>query len=393
MLSRVLWLKILKRYRRNILFMDANTTVACNVKRCFFIGLGIGTGITVSAYIAKKLHEQSNNNELVLALNRVTHEIKELRVSIIQHFERTASAFSNEEALTSTKRKYKQTKMQQEVLDRESEVLPEEESSSDDDFYDLLDDDEIEEDQSNESESLQHRSVLNFDELIKKCDELSEDETAANNEKEIAILEDLLKRHPDNVEVLMRFTRAYKCKANLAESNEGRKEAAYKGMEYGKKAVEISEDHPKAQKWYGIVLGIAAGVAPLTEKIGLAHSYRKHISRAIELNPDDSTNYHLLGRWCFEVASLSWWERQAAATLIAEPPTSSYEEALSLFEQAQQLGFTSPKTNAFYIGKCHQNLGDIEKAKEWWRKSLELPVKDYDDRTVHDEATIIMQTL
>ena len=154
MLSRVLWLKVLKRYRRNILGMDANTTVACSVKRCFFIGLGIGTGIAVSAYIAKKLHEQSNNNELVLALDRVTDEIKELRVSMIQHFERTASAFSNEQALTSTKKKYKQTNIQQEVLNRESEALPGEErleSSSDDDFYDLTDE-EIEEDESNENE-------------------------------------------------------------------------------------------------------------------------------------------------------------------------------------------------------------------------------------------------
>ena len=32
----------------------------------------------------------------------------------------------------------------------------------------------------------------------------------------------------------------------------------------------------------------------------------------------------------------------------------------------------------FVMFQCHQNLGDIEKAKEWWRKSLELPVKDYD---------------
>jgi hypothetical protein len=38
-------------------------------------------------------------------------------------------------------------------------------------------------------------------------------------------------QHPDNVEVLLRFARAYKCKANLAaDDNEGRKEAAYKGL-------------------------------------------------------------------------------------------------------------------------------------------------------------------
>jgi uncharacterized membrane-anchored protein YhcB (DUF1043 family) len=144
MLSRVLWLKILRRYRRNILGMDANSSLPSNVKRCFFIGLGVGTGVVVTAYVAKKLHERSNNRELVLALNQVTNEIKELRMSMVQHFQRTASAFSNEQALTSTRRKYRRTDSKQELLNRE-----EEESSSDDYFFDLIDD-EIEEDQSNQ---------------------------------------------------------------------------------------------------------------------------------------------------------------------------------------------------------------------------------------------------
>lgn len=390
MFSRVLWRKVLKRYKK-ILGMEANTSLPSNVKRCFFIGLGLGTGLVASAYVAKKLYEQNNSRELVFALNQVTNEIKELRVSMVHHFERTASEFSNEQVLTSVKRRYRLGNVQQQVL-RENETLPQDDSSSEDDFFDLLDE-EIDIEQSNESESLQDRSILNFDELIKKCDKLAENEILADNEREIGILEDLLTRNTENVEVLMRCTRAYKAKANLAEDEEGRKEAVYKGMEYGERAVEISEDHPTAQKWFGVVLGMAAGMAPLMEQIPLAHKFRKHVKKAIELNPDDSTNYHLLGRWCFEIASLPWWKRQAAATLIAEPPTSSYEEALSLFEQAEELGFTGPKSNRLFIGKCHQSLGDVEKAKEWLTKSLELPVKDYDDRTAHEEATEIMQTL
>jgi hypothetical protein len=42
--------------------------------------------------------------------------------------------------------------------------------------------------------SLQDRSILNFDELIKKCDKLAENEILADNEREIGILEDLLTR-------------------------------------------------------------------------------------------------------------------------------------------------------------------------------------------------------
>jgi hypothetical protein len=37
------------------------------------------------------------------------------------------------------------------------------------------------------------------------------------------------------------------------------------------------------------------------------------------------------------------------------------------------------KNSLYFIPlQCHQSLGDVEKAKEWLTKSLELPVKDYD---------------
>ena len=163
MLSRVLWLKILKRYKR-ILSMDANTSLTSNIRNGFFIGLGIGTGIAISAYIAKKFHQQSDSRELVLALNQVKNEIKELRVSMVHHFERTASAFSNEQALTSAKVRYRRGDIQHEVLSKQSEALQDEESSSDDDFFDLLDD-ETEQEQSYENERYINLFLLNYIEI------------------------------------------------------------------------------------------------------------------------------------------------------------------------------------------------------------------------------------
>jgi hypothetical protein len=34
----------------------------------------------------------------------------------------------------------------------------------------------------------------------------------------------------------------------------------------------------------------------------------------------DGTLEHLLGRWCFRIAAISWLERKLAATLISELP-------------------------------------------------------------------------
>ena len=118
--------------------METSNSLPSTAKRCFFIGLGIGTGVAVGAYVAKKISDQNSNREVVLALNQVTNEIKELRVSMVQHFERTASTFSNEQVFTSRK-EYDSVNISRTVIG-ETREMPEE-SSSEDDFFDPFDED------------------------------------------------------------------------------------------------------------------------------------------------------------------------------------------------------------------------------------------------------------
>lgn len=159
MLSRGLWQKVINRYKRNMLEMDGNSSLSSDLKRCFFIGLGIGAGILASSYLIKKLKEQDNGRQLVVALNQMTYEIKELRMSLVHHFQRTASAFSNEQVLTSRKRRYKPKDVSQQEQVRKNVAVLEDESSSDDDFFDLPDE-EIDIEQSNKNERYMFISQL-----------------------------------------------------------------------------------------------------------------------------------------------------------------------------------------------------------------------------------------
>lgn len=134
------------------------------------------------------------------------------------------------------------------------------------------------------SNSLQENFILNLDEILKKCDDLSGNKNIKDNETEINMLEDLLskvsafwcnipcdysseiantswhqivsyyimititflikmfcnilywyssifaKQDPDNVEVLFRCARAYKCKSDLVVNAHETKEACFEGM-------------------------------------------------------------------------------------------------------------------------------------------------------------------
>lgn len=101
--------------------------------RCFFLGLGIGTGITIGLYVAKKLSQSNCSHELVLAVNDMSHEIRELRSCLMINYEKTNSS-------DRLKKLYRCVSSHE--VTTKTEYLAPEESSTEDDFFDLQEDDE-----------------------------------------------------------------------------------------------------------------------------------------------------------------------------------------------------------------------------------------------------------
>jgi hypothetical protein len=78
---------------------------------------------------------------------------------------------------------------------------------------------------------------------------------------------------------------------------------------------------------------------------------QEHIDRAIELRPEEPILHYLNGRWCFEVAGLSWLEKKAAAALFATPPEATYEQALGFFMKSEELSPGTWKANMLMVAK------------------------------------------
>jgi len=75
-------------------------------------------------------------------------------------------------------------------------------------------------------------------------------------------------------------------------------------VEYAKQAVALDDLNANCHKWYAINLGSSSDFLPIKEKIGNGFVFKKHLDKAIELNPNDYTLYHILGRFEFEVKLL-----------------------------------------------------------------------------------------
>ncbi|KAG7262534.1 hypothetical protein CRUP_029668 [Coryphaenoides rupestris] len=112
----------------------------------------------------------------------------------------------------------------------------------------------------------------------------------------------------------------------------------------------------------------------------------EHLDRALALRDDLPLAFYLLGRWSYQVATLSWLERKAAAALYDRPPTASTQEALELFMKAERLNPGFSKMVRLHIAKCHKELGNGLECRTWTRLAASAtPDDDPESRTLEKE--------
>lgn len=224
---------------------------------------------------------------------------------------------------------------------------------------------------------------------IKHADELYRSKEK-NELESVKKLHAFLMQYKDgnNPDLLWRLARASRDLACLSVTDvNSKKSLTYEAHEYAKKALAYAEENFAAHKWYAITLSAVGDYETMKQKISNAYVIEKHFKRAIELNPLDATCYHLLGRWCFTVADVSWWQKKIASAIFETPPSSTFEEAIDYFERAERLSPNFYSTNQLMIAECYLKLGGKkEEARQWLEKLLGYDAKTEEDREAVNKA-------
>ena len=108
----------------------------------------------------------------------------------------------------------------------------------------------------------------------------------------------------------------------------------------------------------------------------------------MELRPDDPTLHHMMGRFCMEIASLSWIEKRLASTLFAQVPEASIEDTMGHLLKAYQLK-KDWKENLLFLAKCCIQTKDYKTAHEWANQGLNLPIQGEDDQIAHQQILLL----
>lgn len=140
------------------------------------------------------------------------------------------------------------------------------------------------------------------------------------------------------------------------------------------KALEIDESNYACHKWMAVLLDAKCELVGIKERISQLENVKKHMEKAVELNPEDPTNWHLLGNFAFGLADMPWYQRKIVSAIFATPPTGTYEEALENFLKAEETKANFYSMNLLFIGRCYYNLKDKEKAKEYLTRAANVTV-------------------
>lgn len=209
----------------------------------------------------------------------------------------------------------------------------------------------------------------------------------------LALLESRVSQFPatERANVLWRQARGMFDKSERDKAN--RQQLLVDARTLAEEAIKLDPNNADAHKWLAVSAGAYSDYETLSGKLECGSRFKQHIQEAIRLRPTDPGAHYLLGRWCIEVAGLSWLQKKACAAIVGTPPESTYEEALECFTKSENLRPNAWKSNQLMIAKTLVKMGKKSDAKSWLSKALAIPTVTLEDRGAQEEAKALHASL
>uniref|UniRef100_A0A8C6S8I4 Regulator of microtubule dynamics 3 n=1 Tax=Neogobius melanostomus TaxID=47308 RepID=A0A8C6S8I4_9GOBI len=147
------------------------------------------------------------------------------------------------------------------------------------------------------------------------------------------LLQDNKTEYGDSREFVWRLARAlsdmYWCAADLQE----RRALAQQGLEEAELALQKDGLNIEGHKWFAMLTGLTVDHESIHNKIRSSCVMKEHVDQALALTSSDPVCFYLLAKWCYQVASLDWLEKKAAAALYPSPPAPHCSRHLTTFSR------------------------------------------------------------
>ena len=186
------------------------------------------------------------------------------------------------------------------------------------------------------------------------------------------------KIEPDNIVLLVKIARQYRHMMSDTSAKQEKLRLGNLSLEFALRAADLAPKNAEAQLSPAISYGKMLPYMKTRDQIDATPKIKASVERALALDPDNDTAWHILGRWNRVLADINSVKRVLAKAIYGNLPVTTNEEAERCLKKAIAI---NPNRLMHYIelGRIYAQMGRKEEAMENIRKGLAMPEQEKDD--------------
>lgn len=209
----------------------------------------------------------------------------------------------------------------------------------------------------------------------------------------LELYRNILEEEPENYKALWRASFLYSRIGNRFDDKDDQKEYFNRGIDLAKRALEVDSTDAQSHFVMAVAMGRKALISGARERVAASRAIKKHADKALEYDENHAGAWHVLGRWHFKVANLSWVERAAANTLFGGiPGDASNQKAADAIQKAIDLN----ENNILYyydLAKVYEEMGLDQQAISVCERAVKLESQTPDDPRLKEQCRKLIYDL
>jgi len=237
-------------------------------------------------------------------------------------------------------------------------------------------------------------TITSFEEWLERIDADSED-LSVDKDALYEIVKEGYETFdgPNRADLIWRMARAaYKvaAAAEVVKNVDKQKKFLAEAEEWAKKTLVKDPENGDGHLWLANTYGKICDHIGTKERIGKGKEIQQHLDKAVKIKPNDYVAFYTYGRWCIEVAKLSWLERKIAAAIFDKPPEATYSDAIEKFKRVEELkpDWRAPR---FYMASCYVQLKNYKDAIKALDVGLACESNDEEDRLIDTDMVALQK--
>jgi len=184
---------------------------------------------------------------------------------------------------------------------------------------------------------------------------------------------------PNDAVILQKISKQYSDSISDMANPVAKRNLATAALKYAQRAVALRPRNAVNVLSVGICYGKLAELSDTKTKLEYSRLVKQYAKQALALDPDYAFAHHVLGRWNYEIATLSFGTRFVVRLVYGGLPTASTAEAVQELRRAVELAPNVP-AHRVELGLALAANGERDEARQTLAFALTMPKQEkYDD--------------